>query len=48
MVLSQMALGQKEMLNGMGDIQVNNHCMTLAFLHFVALPLSTIMDQLAQ
>ena len=23
------------------------HCMTIAFIHFVALPLSTIMDQLA-
>ena len=31
----------------MGDIQVNSHCVTIAFLHFVALPLSAIMDQLA-
>ena len=23
------------------------HCMTIAFIHFVALPLSTIMDELA-
>ena len=35
------------MLNGTGDIKVNIHHMTLAFLHFVALLFSTIMDRLA-
>ena len=47
MVLSHTTRGHKEMLNVMGDIQVNSHCVTIAFLHFVALPLSAIMDQLA-
>ena len=47
MVLSHITRGRKEMLYVTGDIQVNSHCMTIAFLHFVALPLSTIMDQLA-
>ena len=32
--------GRKEMLYMTGGIQVNSHCMTIAFIHFVALPLS--------
>ena len=47
MVLSHIARGHKEILYGTADIHVNSHRMTLAFLHFVALPLSTIIDQLA-
>ena len=46
MVLNYTTRGRTEILYVMGDIQVNSHCMTIAFVHFVALPLSTIMDQL--
>ena len=47
MVLSHITRGHKEMLYVTGDIHENSHCMTIAFLHFVVLLLSTIMNQLA-
>ena len=43
MVFSHIIRGEKKC----GDIQVNSHRMTIAFLHFVALPLSKIMNQFA-
>ena len=41
------ALGQEELLNEMGDIQVNNPRVTLGLSHLGAFPLSTMTDQLA-
>ena len=46
-ILRHTAGGQRELLYGTGDIQVNNRCVTLGFLYFVALLLSTMIDQLA-
>ena len=46
-ILRHTALGQKELMYETEDIQVNNPHVTLGFLHFVALPLSMIIDQLA-
>ena len=46
-ILSHTALGQEELLNGTGDIRVNNLYVTLHLSHFTAFPLSMMMDQLA-
>ena len=46
-ILSHTALGQEELSNGTGDIQVNNPHVTVYLSHFVAFPLSTMTDQLA-
>ena len=46
-ILSHTALGQEELLNETGDIQVNNPRVTLGLSHFGAFPLSTMTDQLA-
>ena len=45
-ILSHTAPGQ-ELLNGRGDIQVNNAHMTLHLSHFTAFPLGMMMNQLA-
>ena len=47
MILSHNALGQEELLNKTGDIQVNNPRVTLGLSHIGAFPLSTMTDQLA-
>ena len=47
-ILSHTALGQEELLNGMGDIQVNNPHVTLGLSHFVAFLLSVTVNQLAR
>ena len=46
-ILSHNILGQEELLNETGDIQVNNPRVTLGLSHFGAFPLSTMTDQLA-
>ena len=46
-ILSHTALGQEELLNETGDIQVNNPRVTLGLSHIGAFPLSTMTDQLA-
>ena len=47
MILSHIALGQDELLNGTRDILVNNPHVTLGLLHFVAFLPNRVMDQLA-
>ena len=46
MILNNTALEQ-ELLNGTGDIQVNNPHVTLDLSYFEAFPLSMMTDQLA-
>ena len=46
-ILRHTALGQEELFYGMEGIQVNNPRVTLLCKHFVAFPLSMIIDQLA-